>query len=357
MTHVEIAEEIKNTTENIILVYAFNSTGKTRLSVAYKDATKEANGNHSGVYYNAFSEDLFVWNNDGEGDGTNIRMVLQASSLNRFHTEITEDNVRAKLFPYKPTYQFEFNLFADPSQGIESISFFVSNQNPDEPRQDIKISRGEERVFVWCFFLALYEVEGWADEQSSHFFIDDPVSSLDDHNIFVTSLHILELIQKHHANRKIVLTTHHIGLYSLLYDGLMKGEKSASYKKKVRACLLSGKHGTLTLETEKNEVFLYHLRVLQLLKQAMDANDVRTYHFALLRQILENVASFLGVGRVSYVLQQIGIADPAEVSRITNALTHRNVYYYESDMLVPDNLATFETVFNGLMNKYGFVLH
>ncbi len=52
----------------------------------------------------------------------------------------------------------------------------------------IKISRGEERIFVWCFFLALFEVEtDGAGEQDAQLFIDDPVSSLDEHNIFVTA--------------------------------------------------------------------------------------------------------------------------------------------------------------------------
>ena len=69
MTLAEIAEAIKADNAKIVLAYAFNTTGKTRLCVAYKDATKLANGSHTGVYYNAFSEDLFVWNNDEENDG------------------------------------------------------------------------------------------------------------------------------------------------------------------------------------------------------------------------------------------------------------------------------------------------
>ena len=56
-----IANQLKELDENIILIFAFNATGKTRLSVAYKDATKDPEtGNHAGVYYNAYSEDLFV---------------------------------------------------------------------------------------------------------------------------------------------------------------------------------------------------------------------------------------------------------------------------------------------------------
>ena len=47
----EIAEQIRTGSSKIILIYAFNAVGKTRLSVAYKDATKQHNGgNHAGVY-------------------------------------------------------------------------------------------------------------------------------------------------------------------------------------------------------------------------------------------------------------------------------------------------------------------
>ena len=167
MTHAEIAEALKAGDAQIVLAYAFNTTGKTRLCVAYKDATKREDGTHTGVYYNAFSEDLFVWDNDEENDGADLRLTIRPSSLSRFHASLTEDNVRDKLNAYKPKFGFELRLHEDdPSLGIESISFFIPNQNPDFAQPPIKISRGEERIFVWCFFLALFEVEGWADEQS-----------------------------------------------------------------------------------------------------------------------------------------------------------------------------------------------
>lgn len=54
------------------LIYAFNGTGKTRLSQAFKEfivlqdkADKDDSGflaRHKILYYNAFTEDLFVWN-------------------------------------------------------------------------------------------------------------------------------------------------------------------------------------------------------------------------------------------------------------------------------------------------------
>jgi hypothetical protein len=352
----EIAQSLKNDDARVILAYAFNATGKTQLCVAYKDATKQADGSHSGVYYNAYSEDIFGWDNDEENDGVNIRLIVRPSSLSKFHAVLNEDNVRDKLKAYKPKYDFEFKLHDDVEKGIESISFFIPESNSDDERS-IKISRGEERVFVWCFFLALFEIEGWADKQSSHFFIDDPVSSLDDHHIFVTAETLFELIEKHHKNRKIIITTHHIGLYSILSSWLRKGDQRQKYEQVIKVCILSGKSGELSLEKDKDDVHLYHLRLLQVLDRANKADDLRSYHFALLRQVLENIASFLGKGQFGYVLSQIGIDDANDAADIINTLSHKKVYYYESDRLVPDRRQMFEIVLAKLQEKYNFALH
>jgi wobble nucleotide-excising tRNase len=201
----------------------------------------------------------------------------------------------------------------------------------------------------------MMEVEGWADKQTRHVFIDDPVSSLDDHNIFVTASTLYDLIERYFGKRRIIITTHHIGMFSILFDWLMKGEKSNKYKKTTRAAILSGKYGEVSLENVQSDVFLYHLRVLQVLEKARKENDLRAYHFALLRQLLENVSSFLGVGRISYTLERIGFEDPDEVSRIVNALAHKNVYYFEADFLVPDSLKLFETIYEKLNAHYAFV--
>ena len=361
MSHEKIAKELAGAEEPIVLIYAFNATGKTRLSVAYKDATKSGSGKHAGVYYNAYSEDLFVWDNDPENGETNIQLDIRKSSLNRFHSSLSEDNIRDKLNRFRPNYRFDFIPHDNPEDGIASVMFFREVADPADANKvskvPFKISRGEERIFVWCFFLALFDVEGWADKQSSHFFIDDPVSSLDDHNIFITASTIFDLIEDHHEKRKFVITTHHIGLFSILVDMLTKGEKASTFKKRTRILTLSIKNGGVSLESCRNEVFLYHLRLLQVLDGAHAANEVKAYHFALLRQVLENISSFLGVGQFGYVLKQIGIGDVEEVAVILNTLSHKKVYYYESDDLKPDNLNMFNKVFLGLKDKYQFVLH
>lgn len=361
MSHEQIANELAATKERITLIYAFNATGKTRLSVAYKNATKGENGAHAGVYYNAYSEDLFVWDNDSENGEVNVQLDIRKSSLNRFHSSLSEDDIRSKLNRFRPDYRFDFIPHDNPEDGIKSVMFFDEVAAVNDPniisKIPRKISRGEERIFVWCFFLALFEVEGWADKQSAHFFIDDPVSSLDDHNIFITASTLFDLIEEHYENRKFVITTHHIGFFSILSDWFSKGEKSSKFKNNVKSYTLSLRNGDVALENCRKDVFLYHLRLLQVLDQAHVSGELKAYHFALLRQVLENVASFLGVGQFGYVLKQIGVDDADEIATIVNTLSHKKVYYFESDELNADSKQTFEKIFTGLKDKYQFVLH
>ncbi len=357
MNLAEIAKDLKEREEKIIIIFAFNAVGKTQLSVAFKNETKLDDGAHTGVYYNALSEDLFVWDNDEENDNANVRLTVRPSSLSQFHVSLSEDAIRAKLKAYKPKYAFRFKMHDDAEKGLEFIRFFIPDPNPDIDPPSIKISSGEGRIFVWCFFLSLFEVDGWANHQPAHFFIDDPVSSLDDHNIFATAFTLFELIERQFRQRKIIITTHHIGLFSILYDHLLKGEKSSTYKRHTTPLILSRKHGELSLEKQDKDVFLYHLCVLRLLIKAQDAGEVKAHHFVLLRQVLENVASFLGTGRVSHVLQVIGVAEFAEDSQTLNTLSHKNIYFYESEDLTEEAKTLFDDILGKLLNKFDFVLH
>jgi hypothetical protein len=140
-------------------------------------------------------------------------------------------------------------------------------------------------------------------------------------------------------------------------DWLTKGEKSASYKGQTQVHILKRVNGSVSLMNCNKDVFLYHLELIQTLKNAMEDGKLYAYHFALLRQILENVGSFLGVGRISFVLEQIGITDSDELARIVNTLSHKNVFRYEAIEMVEDNVQLFQTIFNALMSKYNFVVH
>lgn len=364
----DIATKLIELNKNIILIYAFNGVGKTRLSVAYKDATKEKNNDlHSGVYYNAYSEDLFVWDNDEDNAGIDIKLNIIKSNLNQYHSEINEEKVRNKLLPYKPKFDFKFNSHDNAEDGFKSISFYLKNDDENAENTTgniggelppIKISRGEQQIFIWCFFLALFDVEVWTGQgrQSNHFFIDDPVSSLDEHNIFITISLLMDLIEQHNSTRKIIITTHHIGLFSILTDWLTRGEKSQKYKNKVDVYKLKKNGENVELVGPKKEVFLYHLELLRVLKQAKDDDKIYVYHFALLRQVLENISSFLGAGNFSYVLKKIGFDDEDKKAQLINIMSHKTVFRYEMREPVPDNKEDIKAIFDAIQRKYEFKL-
>src|SRR5690606_8225680 len=109
-TLTEIAQELKDAKQPIMLIYAFNSTGKTKLSVEYKNITKGEDGRNTGVYYNAYSEDLFRWDNDEGNRNENMRLEIVKSSLNPYFSSIIENAnlLEEKLALYLPKYTFGF---------------------------------------------------------------------------------------------------------------------------------------------------------------------------------------------------------------------------------------------------------
>lgn len=349
----EISEQLHKLNENIVLIYALNSTGKTRLSVAYKDYTKAINDNkHAGVYYNAFSEDLFLWDNDEKNDNANLRLTIVPSNLNQFHSFLVEDvkMITEKLEPYYPKYNFKLNQFKNPEDGIESITFFVDEEN----ELPIKISRGEERIFVWCFFLALFEVDGWANEQNAHILIDDPVSSLDDHNIFITARSILELVKENYLKKqKMIVSTHHIGLFSILATWLNNDNSKGGLGELTKAIILKNKGGDLSFKGTNNDVFLYHLHLLQTLNEAK-STQLYKYHMVLLRQVLENINSFLGSRKIGRILNDIGVEDVDRKVDEINSLSHKQAYQYQFNEMSESEEILFREIFEKLITKYNF---
>ncbi len=365
-----IAEEIKNYPENIVLIYAFNGTGKTRLSKEFHNISKRVD-DYLGVFYNAYSEDLFIWNNEM------FQLEILNSRLSKLHQYFGDESaIKDKLKVYQPKYDFRFKYINDNQEdGIEYIWFFKEEDKDTR----IKISRGEERIFIWCFFLALFEIEDFPEAHKDYIFIDDPVSSLDEINIYLTAQTIFELFDKSiKDNRKIIISTHHIGLFSILCDWLCKGENAGKYKTKTikRDTINTAEEGVIIKEKEdivpryiirilENEggyslrsrnsgAWLYHLLILQKLNQAKENDELYLYHFGMLRQVLEIIASFIGEGRFGAVLNKIG--EPSETADKINANTHKRVYDSQNAKLTGDSKELFIRVLEEIIAKYEFSL-
>jgi hypothetical protein len=348
----EIAQQLNTTKEPIILIYAFNSTGKTQLCVAYKNITKANNeGKHAGVYYNAYSEDLFVWDNDEENGNEDLRLEIIQSSLNPYFSSIIEnpDLLQEKLARYLPSYTYSFDTNANPEIGIDAIRFSRGDE------KNIKISRGEERIFVWCFFLALFDADAWTGKQDAHFFIDDPVSSMDDHNVYITADSIIQLIENKivKTKKRLIITTHHIGLFSILADRLMNSASKNNTKRNI----LSIHNSELTLKNYDKDVFLYHLYLIQILQKSITDKTVTGYHFIMLRQLLEIISSFIGTGGIKKALEEIGYKDNVDmISNQVNSLSHKDARPQPAD-LNPLDLSMLEEILGNIQLKYNFIKH
>ena len=98
----EIAQELKTNNKRVQLIYAFNGIGKTRLSREFTsliESEQDIDEEKSGLdgkrilYYNAFTEDLFYWDNDSE------KLMIQSNIFTKwiFEDQGQELNV-SKIF-------------------------------------------------------------------------------------------------------------------------------------------------------------------------------------------------------------------------------------------------------------------
>jgi hypothetical protein len=112
-------------TKKFLLLYAYNGTGKTRLSMAFKEAGKQddlfelpARGRRDTLYFNAFTEDLFTWDNDLDGDSDR---VLKINSSSSFFSGIEELEMESRIRPFLHRY-VDFYFSIDYLQGTISFS-------------------------------------------------------------------------------------------------------------------------------------------------------------------------------------------------------------------------------------------
>ena len=99
---------------------------------------------------------------------------------------------------------------------------------------------------------------------------------------------------------------------------------------------LSNKAENFSLDNPNSNVFLYHLHLLQLLEKA-SREQLYSYHIGVVRGYQYLKISLLSLAEVysSYTLTQIGVKDAENALNIINSLSHKDVYYYQSDLMVP----------------------
>lgn len=325
--------------DDFILLYAYNGTGKTRMSMAFKNIGKlGGEDNRDTLYFNAFTEDLFNWDNDLEND---TERVLTLNADSNFFNGFRELALEEKIFSYLERYA-DFNFRIDYEKWV--IHFTKGNND------NIKISRGEETIFIWCIFLAICEltIDGAeAYKWVKYFYIDDPISSLDDNNAIAVATDLCQLLLKGSGKIKTVITTHHVLFFNILFNELKN-------KKSIRYFLHKNANDSYTLRKTNDTPYFHHVASLSELKTVMDSDNIKTYHFNILRTILEKTSSFFGHDNFGKCIH--GVDDDVLFERALNLLSHGKYSIYEPVDMNEDNRALFKRILAAFLDKYEFHL-
>lgn len=220
----DIAKDLKNNNKKVQLIYAFNGTGKTRLSKEFKTLITSKNNNESDnlkkiLYYNAFTEDLFYWDN-------NFEPILKIHP-NSFTKWIFEDHgLDGSVIDTFQRYTYKY-LTPKFTNNFSEVTFSYKAGN-DEISDNIKISKGEESCFIWSIFYSVFEQvieilnipdknerETDVFDNLEYIFIDDPVSSLDDNHLIQLAVDLGELIKSSESELKFIITTHNPLFYNV----------------------------------------------------------------------------------------------------------------------------------------------
>lgn len=362
----EIAQTLRDANKKVQLIYAFNGVGKTRLSRAFKDlvSPKGQDGELEEhpikiLYYNAFTEDLFYWDNDLNAD-SNRKLKIQSNSFTDWILidQGQERNIVTHFQRYtneKLTPRFNEEYTTKDANGknitvkaYSEITFSIESGNA-EKIENIKISKGEESCLIWCVFYSLLtlvvdtlnEPEP-ANRDTNQFdeleyvFIDDPVSSLDENHLIELAVNIAELIRKSESEVKFIITTHNPLFYNVLYNELNNADQETKdkTKKSLKKYLEKFDDGTFLLHDSNDSPFSYHLFLLSELEKAIQTGNIKKYHYNFLRQILEKTSTFLGYKKWRELLTLLpDDAHEAYYNRIINLCSHGKHSGEETSML------------------------
>lgn len=113
-------------------------------------------------------------------------------------------------------------------------------------------------------------------------------------------------------------------------------------------------NGTYILKDTTKTPFFHHVALLKELKKASDSGKLYTYHFNILRNILEKTASFHGFAHVSSCIRKGADEDEPVYTRMVNLLNHGNYSLFEPKEMVEENKEHFKNILNNFLDDYNF---
>ena len=338
------------TKKKIVVLYAFNAIGKTRLTnmLSEAESTSETEGNTIQVLcYNAFLEDMFNWDNENYiltfDPNSWIVKLVNEQGLEKDITDNFKDIISSNIEPY-----FDF------TKG--EVTFNIASGD-DNSEANIKISRGEESMLIWSIFYTILEtaIDALNTDEADrttlifndlkYIIIDDPVSSIDDTKIITMAIKLIETIKSSQNNTvKYFITTHHALFFNVLVNSLRRN-RECNFK----SYSLSKNNYEFKLLEQGDAPFSYHLSVKEIIQNAIANDNIEKYHFNLFRNLLEKTSNFLGHNDWT---DCISGDNKQEFIRLLNLYSHSRLSDLESRELSSEDKTLLQETFSTFIANF-----
>jgi hypothetical protein len=367
--------------KRFVVLYAYNGTGKTRLSTEFKNIGKRRDAagvviEQDTLYFNAYTEDLFNWDNDLENDA---HRMLELNDNSTFFDGLRDYSMDVKIGRLLDRYaDFDFDILLErrklavppdtQGQDLPPAVLFFRERDKDNAPIPIKASRGEENLFIWCFFLAIAELAMSKEKPAAgedpalgrtptsyewvkYLYIDDPISSLDEQNAVAVAAHLAAMLKDDANPLRTVISTHHPLFFNVLYNELSRVKGNRFF------FLGRSAAGTYNLIDTGDTPFFHHVACLMELHEAARSGQIFTHHFNMLRVIAEKTASFLGYNKFADCIKRSeDDLDGVLHNRLLNLLSHGKYSLYEPQEMLDENKRHFRKMLTDFTERFVFNL-
>lgn len=326
------------------LIYAFNGTGKTRISRMLNDLLGD-----KVLCFNSMFQDEFSWDNDNS--------ILVFNNNSWIANFIRDQGLENEI---EKNYQSfcENSILASINLKLGMVEFSTKTTNGYD--DSIKISKAEESLFIWAVFYTfidsmVYELKEIPENRSTNIFnniryiiIDDPVSSVDDIKILNIAVKIFELVEKMNQidnSISVLIMTHHALFYNSIYNLFNR-----NIYVKLKSYVLNRNMDFYSLEEKGDSPFGYHLMLAKKINEAINDNKLEKVHFNMLRIILEKTANYFGYKKYDECLSNN--VNKNEIIKLLSLYSHGSLPEFEYSELTDREKEIFKYAFNDFINYY-----
>ncbi len=164
-------------------------------------------------------------------------------------------------------------------------------------------------------------------------------------NAINVASHLALLLKNARGPIRTVISSHHHLFFNVLCN---EPRKPASY-------FLSKDARQFRLVSTGHTPRFHHIALLKQLHEVAESGEIYTYHFNILRGILEKTATFHGFQHFAACIRQDS-DDPDGIfhQRLINLLSHGNYSLYDPLEMLPENKDNFRKILRDFMSNYRF---